>query len=104
MKGGSYQGGSTLIGKGVVAKVKRRGGGLGTSRAALVEKERAAQLERKKEAAKLVKATEKVVRKLSQEWHAEKGKKHYQRLVLEERAQVSPLAAALKTAMERSKA
>lgn len=97
---GHYLGGGTLIGFGTTtgkSTPSRRGLNL-TSQ---VDKQRArlAEKKRRKQVADKIAATEKVVKKLSDEWRAEKGRKQYDALVLEQRTKTSPLAAALRAAL-----
>jgi hypothetical protein len=77
-------GGSTILrGAGVQPVRCIRGQGGGTS--AGVEHERRKQLKRKqeKETRALIEANEKLVQKLSKQWLAEKGRKHFERLTAE---------------------
>lgn len=97
---GHYPGGSTLIGRGTITKAKGRSGGIGQSGAALREQRRVAERKRKQEAADKIKANEKIVREVGKQWAAEKGRGHYERLVLDQRASTAPLAAALRAALE----
>lgn len=97
---GHYPGGSTLIGQGAIAKAKGRSGGIGQSGAALREQRRVAERKRKQEAAEKIKANEKIVREVGKQWAAEKGRRQYERLVLDQRANTAPLAAALRAALE----
>jgi hypothetical protein len=97
---GHYPGGGTLIGRGAITKAKGRSGGIGQSGAALREQRRVAERKRKQEAAEKIKANEKIVRQVGKQWAAEKGERHYERLVLDQRASTAPLAAALRAALE----
>lgn len=99
---GHYLGGGTLIGFGTTtgkSTSSRRGLNLSSGPA---DRQRAklAEKKRRKQVADKIAATEKVVKKLSDEWRAEKGRKQYNELVLEQRTKTSPLAAALRAAMD----
>jgi hypothetical protein len=100
MRKGHYPGGSTLVGRGTIVKAKGRSGGIGQSGAALREQRHIAERKRKREAAEKIKANTKLVRKLGKQWAAEKGRKQYERLALDQRVKVAPLAAALRAALE----
>jgi len=63
------------------------------------QKARLAEKKRKKAIAAQIKKNEKVVKRLSDQWLAEKGRRHYERLVAEAREKASPLAAALQQAL-----
>ncbi len=88
-----------MIGRGAIAKAKGRSGGIGQSGAASREQRRVAERKRRQKAAEKIKANEKVVAELGKQWAAEKGRKHYERLVLDHRSDVAPLAAALRAAL-----
>lgn len=99
---GHYHGGGTLIGFGTTrGKSKGSGRGLNLSSSpAEKQKARVAEKKRRKAAAERLATNEKLVKQLSDQWLAEKGKRHYERLALDGREKVSPLAAALRAAMK----
>jgi hypothetical protein len=99
---GHYHGGGTLVGFGTTTG-RSKGGGRGlnlSSSPAEKQKIRLAEKKRKKAVAERIAANEVLVKKLSDQWLAEKGQLHYQRLVLDEREKLSPLAAALRAALK----
>lgn len=97
---GHYHGGGTLIGFGTTSRRSKGGGrGLNLSSPADQQKARLAEKKRKKAIAAKIAKNEKIVKRLSDQWLAEKGRKHYERLVAEAREKTSPLAAALRQAM-----
>lgn len=98
MAKGHYRGGSTLLGRGKITSSKGRSGGIGLSGAAEREKRRVAAKKLRAENAAKIKVNEKIVKQLGREWAAEKGRKQYEGLVLDQRVKTSPLAAALRAA------
>ena len=97
---GHYHGGSTLLGFGTT-RGKSKGGGRGlnlSSSPAEKQKVRLAEKKRGKAAAERLATNERLVKQLSDQWLAERGRKHDDRLVLDGREKVSPLAAALRAA------
>lgn len=97
---GHYYGGGTLGGFGTTTSSKGRRGGINTT--SVVDKQRArlAEKKRKERLADQLRTNEKLVRQLSDQWLAEKRRRHYDHLVVEGRGKVSPLAAALRNAMK----
>lgn len=96
---GTYLGGGTLVGAGPVIRVRSGGkGGLGSG-AALREQRRQAEKHKRSAAAAKIRSNEKLLRKVSKELVAEKGRAHYERIVIDERTKVSPLASALRQAL-----
>lgn len=97
---GHYHGGGTLLGFGTTTGRSKGGGrGLNLSSPADKQKARLAEKKRRKAVADRIATNEKVVKQLSDQWLAEKGRKQYDRLVLDGREKVSPLAAALRAAL-----
>lgn len=99
---GHYRGGSTLFGHGTIAKAKGRTGGIGdASGRAVREQQREAERLRRQKLADEVRENQRKLRQLGKQWSQEKGRKQYERLVREDRAKSSPLAAALHAAILR---
>lgn len=95
-----YLGGSTLVGEGRVTKAKGRRGGIDSAGSAVREKQREADKERRRKLKAQIKKNQDVMRKLGKKWAAEKGKRQYEELYRERRAECSPLAAALRDALK----
>lgn len=96
---GHYYGGGTLGGFGTTTSSKGRRGGINTTSVADKQRARLAEKKRRKALADQLATNEKLVKQLSDQWLAEKGRKHYDRLVGDSREKVSPLAAELRKAM-----
>jgi hypothetical protein len=82
-------------GPGAIAKAKGRSGGIGQSGVALREQRRVADRKRKQEAAEKIKTNGKIVREVGRQW-LQKGREHYERLLLNQRAGTALLVAALR--------
>lgn len=95
-----YLGGGTLIGTGPVSKAKGRSGGIDTTAAAVRQKQRDADKERRRKLDANIAKNQKAMRELGKGWAAEKGKRQYEELYRERRAKASPLAAALNSALK----
>ena len=95
-----YLGGGTLVGCGSISKAKNGGrGGLGSG-AALREQRHQAECTKRRAIAARIRGNEKLLKKVSKELIAAKGVAHYERIVVEHRTKVSPLAQALQEALD----
>jgi hypothetical protein len=77
---GHYPGGSTLIGFGKTSKNRTRRGGIGGKSPAEIQQIRNAEKKRKLGIANRIRKNEKLLKKLSDEWRAEKGRALYEKL------------------------
>jgi hypothetical protein len=98
---GHYPGGSSLIGEGPIIRSKGRSGGIGDAsssavRDALKKKDR----EAKRKLAKQVRENQRKLYKLSRQWAGEKAERAREEAKSEERLKSSPLAAALRRALD----
>ena len=97
---GNYFGGGTLIGCGPISKTKNGGkSGLGSG-AALREQRRLALRKKRLETAAKIKKNEILLGHIAKDLVAAKRRTHNEQVVAEHRIKVSPLAQALRRALE----
>ena len=97
---GHCHGGGTLLGFGkTTGKSCSSRRGLNLSSPAEKQRARLAEKKRRKAAAERLAKNERLVKQLSDQWLAEKGRRHYDKLAIDGREKVSPLAAALRSEM-----
>ncbi|MXP15681.1 hypothetical protein GRI44_13070 [Altererythrobacter confluentis] len=99
---GHYHGGSTLIGDGAIVKAKGRKGGVGPSGAAIRDQQRIIDKKLKVKVGKQVEENQRKMRQLGKDWAEMRGRKAYEKLVVAKQVNSSPLAAALREALEQN--
>lgn len=101
---GHYPGGSSLIGEGRINKSRNRSGGIGdASNSAIRDIKKKKEREEKRKLAQQVKENQRQIYKLSRQWAKAKAERRRSDATLEERQKSSPLAAALRVALEGTK-